>query len=190
MGLINDKHGGSTEAKEIMCDQRTEEVIKSFSERSPNRQQAISKSTGSLKLRERLKPLCLYATTGVKLFYRKILFIKGLIYNLNWRWRRIYSKSIMGNYRPRWTWKYLRFTRKSIRMKRPINLLPVSSQSITIINSTSMLCPGGVINAEYGSPTMLNEEFSKKCKCSYTNYWLKFPRQEDRWVNLLLENLV
>ncbi len=28
MGLINDKHGGSTEAKEIMCDQRTEEVIK------------------------------------------------------------------------------------------------------------------------------------------------------------------
>ncbi len=83
MGLINGKLGGSTEAKEIMCDQRTIEVIKSCSERSPNCQQVISKPAGSLKLRERLKPLCLYATTGVKLFNQKILLIKGLIYKLN-----------------------------------------------------------------------------------------------------------
>ncbi len=73
MGLINGKHCGFTEAKEIMSDQRTIEAIKSCSEKSPNCQQVISKLVGSLKLSERSKPLCLYAKTGVKLFYQKIL---------------------------------------------------------------------------------------------------------------------
>ncbi len=142
MGLINGKHGGFTEAKEIMRDQLTEEVIKSCSEKSLNCG-FISKSAGSLKLSERSKPLCLYTKTGVKLFYQKILLIKSLIFKLNWRWMCIYSKRIMGKYRPRWTWKYLLFARKSIRMKRPTNLHPVSSQSITIIDLSSILCPGG-----------------------------------------------
>ncbi len=72
-------------------------------------------------------------------------------------------------------------------MKRPINLHPVSSQSITIIDLSSILCPGGGLHYKYGIPTETDEPLTNRVQKGLSKVAVKevpelqMHKQVSRW---------